>query len=272
SNPSAWEFPIGTRLWKEFAMGRPIETRMIERLADGSWRFASYVWNDDGSDAVLAPADGIAGLTVDTAPAGRYAVPSEYDCRACHEGGSTPILGFSALQLSPDRDPLGPHAPPQTAEDVDLHALVERGLLRKLPQALLDQPPRIAAASPEERAALGYLHGNCGHCHSDPGETGAAVPVDVLLAQDVRDPMSAGKVLRSLLDVVSRFRGAGSEDDARVVVPGHAQRSVLVARMRSRDPRTQMPPLGTAIPDSQSLALIERWINQLPPVTKEKQP
>ncbi|HVL55013.1 MAG TPA: hypothetical protein VM491_00795, partial [Burkholderiaceae bacterium] len=44
SNPDAWEFPAGTRLWKEFALERPIETRMLERLADGSWRFAAYVW------------------------------------------------------------------------------------------------------------------------------------------------------------------------------------------------------------------------------------
>jgi len=32
------------------------------------------------------------------------------DCRACHEGRTTPVLGFSALQLSPDRDPNAPHA------------------------------------------------------------------------------------------------------------------------------------------------------------------
>ena len=34
----AWDFPPGTRLWKEFSMGRRVETRMIERLADGRWR------------------------------------------------------------------------------------------------------------------------------------------------------------------------------------------------------------------------------------------
>ena len=30
---------------------RPVETRLIERLADGSWRFATYVWNAAGTDA-----------------------------------------------------------------------------------------------------------------------------------------------------------------------------------------------------------------------------
>ncbi len=54
SRADAWEFPLGTRLWKEFSYGRRVETRLIERLADGSWRFAAYVWNDEGTDAVLA--------------------------------------------------------------------------------------------------------------------------------------------------------------------------------------------------------------------------
>src|SRR5512135_153247 len=58
SHVDAWEFPVGTRLWKEFGYGGRIETRMIERLRGGAWRFASYVWNAEGTDAVLAPEDG----------------------------------------------------------------------------------------------------------------------------------------------------------------------------------------------------------------------
>ena len=60
SHIDAWEFPVGTRLWKEFGYDRPVETRFIERLADGSWRFATYVWNEAGTDAVLAAEDGAA--------------------------------------------------------------------------------------------------------------------------------------------------------------------------------------------------------------------
>ena len=111
SRVDAWEFPVGTRLWKEFGYDRRVETRFIERLADGSWRFAAYVWNEEGTDAVLAAEDG-AVLPVSAAPGGRYVVPSRNDCLACHEGPPVPVLGFSALQLSPDRDPLAPHAEP----------------------------------------------------------------------------------------------------------------------------------------------------------------
>lgn len=266
SNPNAWVFPVGTRLWKEFSMGRRVETRFVERIDDGSWRFATYVWSEDGHDARLAPESGIAALPVRDAPNGRYSIPSTYDCRACHEGAPSPVLGFSALQLSSDRDPLAPHAEPPDADTPDLAKLVARGWLRHLPQPLLDDPPRIAAPTPVARAALGYLHGNCGHCHADPALSGAAVPVAMVLAHDVTGAASARKTLRALIGASSRFVPHGGEPLTRLVVPGDARASVLALRMRSRDPRVQMPPLGTAIADADGLALIERWIDEtLPP-------
>jgi hypothetical protein len=45
-------------------------------------------------------------------------------------------------------------------------------------------------------------------------------------------------------------------------VPGDSQAGTLLARMRSRDPRIQMPPLGSAIPDLEAIVLIEYWIEQ----------
>jgi hypothetical protein len=269
SRPDAWDFPRGTRLWKEFSVGRRVETRFIERLQDGSWRFATYIWNEAGTDAALASREGAVITPVSGAP--RYAIPSESDCRACHEGAAAPVLGFSALQLSSDRDPLAPHAEPATS--IELRALAARGWVRNLPPRLIDKPPRIAAATPTERAALGYLHGNCGHCHGKPDEAGASVPVGVLLAQSVTDPNSTQAVLRSLLGASSRFRpmGApmGAHEATQIVVPGASHASVLPLRMRSRDARVQMPPLGSDIPDSEALALIERWIDRSVRSTKE---
>lgn len=233
-------------------MGGRVETRMIERLADGSWRFSTYVWKSDGRDAVLASADG-ESVPVAGAPGGRYAVPSEGDCRACHEAAAVPVLGFSALQLSPDRDPRAPHA--ERADGMeDLWSLVARGLLENLPAKHLVKPPRIEAGSPVERAALGYLHANCGHCHNDPQQSGAGVPVDLLLAQAVGDPRSAQRVRTSVLGTgkQTRFRHAGA-------LPQSVS-EVLLMRMRSREPRTQMPPLGTAVTDVEGVRLVERWI------------
>jgi hypothetical protein len=254
SRPDAWVFPPGTRLWKEFSFAGAVETRFIERLADGTWRFATYIWNEAGTDATLAPADGVVLSTTSGAPQGRYVVPAESDCRSCHEGAAVPVLGFNARQLSPDRDPLAPHAEKNSA--IDLAGLVARGLIRNLPPSLLKTPPRIAAASAIERAALGYLHGNCAHCHND---SGSPAPVDLLLSQGVTVP-GAERVLRSMIDMPSRFRGHGLGTDAALIAPGRPDASVVVARMRSRNPSTQMPPLGTDRQDTEALRLLERWI------------
>jgi hypothetical protein len=258
AQPDAWQFPPGTRLWKQFALGgRPVETRYIERLADGRWRFAAYVWNASGTEALLAPARGAAVLHQD-APNGRYRVPSRGDCIACHAGAAVPVLGVSALQLSSDRDPLAAHGRPRRASELDLRALVERGWLRGLPARLLDSPPRIAAATPVERAALGYLHANCSHCHH--GGDGR-VPVRLNLAQSAHDSAGGRRaVLQSLLDAPSRWRAHTGIDEPRIVQPGDASGSVLAQRMASREPRIQMPPLGTEITDPEGLALVARWI------------
>lgn len=265
SRPDAWVFPRGTRLWKEFAHGgRRVETRYIERRADGRWRYAAYVWNEDGSDAMLAPAAGLPALAVSQAPGGRYAVPSRTDCLACHESAATPVLGVSALQLS-----VGDAVPGVEPHGVDLNALRQRGLVRRLPLPLRE-PPRPAAASASERAALGYLHANCGHCHND---NGSPAPVALVLAQRMGDAAaSRRRVLASTVGAPSRFRSAALPGLTQIVVPGRPESSLLVARMRSRHAVLQMPPLGTVLPDPEGLALIERWIaNDLSP-TKELAP
>jgi hypothetical protein len=268
SQPDSWEFPVGTRLWKEFAFGHAIETRYIERLADGSWRFATYVWNADGTEAELAPVRGTA-LEVAAAPGGRYAIPSRGDCLACHEGGPTPVLGFSALQLSPDRDPLAPHADPGSPEHPDLRTLAATGVIRNLPRKLLDEPPRIAARSPTARAALGYLHGNCGHCHND---SGALASVDLSLAQQAASPSdSAARTLKSLLGHSSRFRPHDGKVSQRVVA-GADEQSVLAVRMKTTNPMARMPPLGVKVADEEGIALIERWIKTALPTNEEKRP
>jgi hypothetical protein len=254
----AWQFPTGTRLWKEFSLDRPVETRLIERLADGRWRFATYVWRADGSDADLAPEGGIAGLPVASAPKGRYRILARRDCRACHDAAPSPVLGVSALQLSPDRDPGAAHAVPPRPGDVDMVGLHAMGRLRALDRGLLRRPPRIPARTPTERSALGYLHGNCGHCHNRDGAE-PRLPLDLVLAQSTHPPGkdAVGQLLRTSL----RYRRPGAE---RLLVPGDPAHSVLALRVSSSDAVTRMPPLGTTLVDQVGVELIHRWIGELP--------
>lgn len=244
SRPDAWDFPPGTRLWKEFSHGRPVETRFIERLADGSWRFATYAWNAQGTEAVLVPSDG-ARLQIPHAPGGRYRIPSRADCLACHEGAAVPVLGFSALQLSTDRDPRAAHAERKRDDHADLAMLVARGLVRNLP---IGTRPRIAAQSATSRAALGYLHANCGHCHND---TGGLPGVDLTLAQQAgASQQSAEVTLRSLFQS-SRFRAPGTAGD---------RHGLIVQRMQSTSSLVRMPPVGVEVVDRDGVALLKQWI------------
>ncbi len=99
ADPERWVFPVGTRVWKEFALdGRPIETRYLLRRVDGSWAYATYRWRADGLDADRAPDEGVPHAA-ESAPGVPYDLPSVRDCRACHESGNGPVLGYSRFQL-----------------------------------------------------------------------------------------------------------------------------------------------------------------------------
>ncbi|AMY07591.1 hypothetical protein LuPra_00764 [Luteitalea pratensis] len=256
SNPDAWEFPVGTKVWKEFRFhGAPAETRMIERTTEG-WRYASYAWRPDGS-ATLVSERGILN-SVEIANGVRHAIPSRTDCTACHEAGPSRLLSVSALQLSSDRDPLAPHAEPLPEGAVTLQTLVDRGLVRNLPMQLARSAPRIAAASPVERAALGYLHGNCGMCHTGAGEMASlGFVLQYPLAQAVG---ASAPALGTSLAQPSHFQAADRPDLRDRIAPGNPDASMLLARMDSRHPVLQMPPLGSRIVDAEAVALLRRWI------------
>ncbi|ABC82736.1 hypothetical protein [Anaeromyxobacter dehalogenans] len=264
SDPDAWRFPPGTRLWKEFSFGgRRVETRYMALGRDGAWTYATYRWLPDGSDAVRAPERGLRGVA-EVAPGVGHDLPAAADCRACHEGGPTPVLGFSALQLSPDRDPLAPHAEPPGPGDVDLPALARTGRLRGLPRDLLATPPRIAAPSPRARAALGYLHANCASCHD---ARGALASLGLDLAQRVRGG-DARAPLATAVGQPSRARPPGMGEAPLRIAPGEPGASVLVRRMASRDPLLQMPPFGTKVADAQALDLVAAFVrDDLGPAT-----
>ena len=258
SDPDAWSFPVGTRLWKEFSFaGQRVETRFMERRPDG-WLYAAYAWSADGRETQRVSARGRRGAH--PLEGGRsHAIPGVTDCKVCHQGGRSEVLGFSAIQLSPQRDPDALHA--DASSGIDLDALVERGLLVGLPASLREVPPAINAASALERTALGYLHGNCGHCHN---EQGPLANVGLFLRQPAG---AAGRAIASTVNHPVRKPAPGQSHDATLrIEPHHPDRSALMQRIASRSPALQMPPLGTELTDRQAVDLIRRWIEQSEPI------
>jgi len=208
---------------------------------------------------VLAPAEGVPGAAEVRAGV-RHDIPSREDCLACHGGRAVPILGVTPLQLSPDRDPLAPHAEALPPEAVDLPGLERRGLLRGLPAEMRERAPRIAARSPRERAALGYLSSNCATCHV----ASRPIPeVDLALDARLEGDGPTASVLPTAVGRPSRFRlrETGGPDSVRLV-PGRPERSVLLRRMSSRHAVVQMPPLGTRVPDFDAISLLAVWIRE----------
>ena len=256
-----WEFPIGTRLWKEFAFdGRKVETRMLWRVSADAWSYAAYAWNEAQTDATLVPAEGLADVA-EVAPGKRHSVPSRDDCRACHDNGASGVLGFSALQLSTDRDPGAPHAEPLRPGMITLQTLVDERLIDTPEPSVFARAPRIPG-DPRTRAALGYLSANCGHCH-DADSTIATVrfPLRMPAYADAAqvDAAIAALVARTTKwDLPHSTPGTTS-----AVKPGAPDLSALFVRMRSRRPSSQMPPLGTSVPDREAIDLVSAWIDGL---------
>jgi hypothetical protein len=192
-------------------------------------------------------------------------IPAVLDCKACHVNLRTEILGFSALQLSSDRDPLAPHAEPLSPGMANLQTLIERKLLRSFPGGWNGNPIRIAASNPTERAALGYLHANCGNCHNPNGSLEA---LNLLLRYSVAGPASKGSSVEMAFNKQGRFRIPGAAPDATFLLrPGDPDHSAVLYRMTTRNPYRQMPALGTKLVDDDAATLIRRWLENK---TKER--
>lgn len=261
-----WDFPVGTRFWKEFAFaGRKVETRMFFKVAPDRWTFASYHWNDAQTEATLVPPAGLPDVA-EVAPGKWHSIPSHDECRACHDSGRTEVLGFDALQLSDDRDPRAPHAEPVTPAMVTLATLAAEHRLSPPRPELVTSPPRIEAADGRERAVLGYLSTNCGSCHN---RQSTIASLGLFLKFAVAGDQCTPDALATTVDRPGHWAvPTAPEGTSRIVAAGRPDLSALFARARSRRPSSQMPPLGSVVADREALALVQEWIAAAPAATR----
>jgi hypothetical protein len=244
SDPDAWMFPVGSRFWKEFSRdGRRIETRLLIKQgpAPGDWAGAAYVWNDEQTDALLAP-----GGLKDAHGSG-HDVPSAADCKGCHGGRRSHVLGFSAVQLAGADLPLS------------LDELGRAGHLTQVPQ----QSPTVPGSA-LDRAALGYLHANCGHCHNRERPPRGDGPrcYDPERSLDFWLSSNAGSG-----DV--RHTRAYESSVPRFVSPGEPDESRLLTLVSRRGWRLHMPPLASREVDTEGVHLLRAWIESLAPSDAE---
>jgi hypothetical protein len=257
-----WDYPSGTRLWKEFVRdGVRVETRLLLKRSPGVWFAMAYKWNTEQTEATAVP------MGENNALGTQHDIPSKEKCSQCHSQMQDWVLGFSALQLSHNLDGL------------TLDKIKTMGLLSDPPAAAITLPGDDVA-----KAALGYMHSNCGMCHNEgskPYSVGSDIDLwahaDLLksvettraylstmcatwkkteLITDCPTGMATGTPMHSTL---SRF--------TKRIAPGMATMSGVHDLMSLREgvegAMKQMPPVGTEIPDPAGIKAVTDWINRL---------
>ena len=249
SDMDEWTFPVGTKFWKEFRWrGKRIETRFLEKTAADTWRRTTFVWKGDESDAREGPE----GRTVTLdAGHGAYDIPGREDCGRCHGGRRDTVLGFEALALG---------AP--EAGGLTLPRLLSEGRLTRAPEAARTAVP----GTPIDRAALGWLHMNCGvSCHNANPEAGASFAgLNLKLAANgAADPRETAS-LETALNRPTTALGFRDPKAPKIrIVPGQPRQSAIYFRAASRAPALAMPPLATHLVDPEALTVLDRWITAL---------
>lgn len=230
-----WQFPVGTKVWKEFTRdGIRVETRLLQRLSN-RWIGVAYLWQKDGTDALAVPYGTIDALGTP------HDVPASNECDACHAGRSSFVLGFSAVQLAQAAEAAG----------LNLDELVRLDLVSHAPAAAPATP-----GNETEQAALGYLHANCSHCHN-----AARSKRDGASCFDPENDLDFSLRAEPEANVreTNTYRTAIGEH----IEPGNPGESQLLELVKQRSRFRQMPPVASEVVDTAAVALLRRWIEEM---------
>lgn len=255
-----WQFPTGTVWVKHFeleltngvpASRKRLETRFIVKNVAGVYGL-TYRWTTPPTNALLVAEDGLdENFVINDGGILRTQVwhyPSRGECLLCHTPQGGFALGFNTAQLNRDTD-YGSGPTNQLA------ALSRAGYFNTNITGLNTLPalahPANSAASLEYRVRS-YLAANCVQCHQPGGSAQAQWD-----ARFSTPTASAGLVNGALIN-------SGSDTNNRVLAPGSLANSILLARLANLG-AGHMPPLATAVINTQAVNLISAWVtNELP--------
>jgi hypothetical protein len=260
SDPNEITYPVGTKFWKEFHLpngGRLLETRLLQKVETG-WLMTAYVWSEDQQTATQNN-DGVKNLY-----ATGHVVPNRDQCDECHRGRTDKILGWDALLL-------GAGATGMTRDE-----LVQRGLF--MPGKEL--PSLTIPGNDVERAALGYLHANCGvSCHNgNPrakgGDSGLVLRLEANMLTAAAQTPAAGAInhvpsLNAKFDGVPVPQGQEPWGYYYDIRPKDLEHSLILVRMKVRGANGAMPQLASNVIDQAGVDAVTAWILQMesPPYT-----
>jgi uncharacterized repeat protein (TIGR03806 family) len=241
-----WDFPPGTVIAENFRLnGRLIETRHLMRHPDGVWSGYTYEWNAAETEATRVRNGKVVNIDGQD-----WVYPDEAECLRCHTAIAGVTLGPETSQMN--RDFTYPQTGRTDNQLVTLDAVAMfASPLQGDPATLPALPDPMAETADLGARARAYLHTNCAQCHRPGGPTPNSL--------DLRHTTSLAETAACDADPQSGNLGI---DMARIIAPGNAARSVLVARMNVRDANA-MPPIGSTVVDANGVMLVSDWINGL---------
>lgn len=232
---------------------RLIETRLLIHQQNG-WEAYTYVWNEEQTEAELD----IAGDVVDVnwthfdgeKKQTSYIIPNQNQCKGCHANKDkmTPI-GIKARHLNKSYIY-------QDGTFNQLEKWQQMGYLKDHPK--IDEIIALVNYDDEnqdlDKRARAWLDINCGHCHNPngPGNTSG-----LNLYSTVNNPTELGIQKKP----VAAGRAGHGEFD---ITPNQPDKSILLYRIQSNDAGIMMPELGRSMVHREGVALIEKWIQEMP--------
>jgi glucose/arabinose dehydrogenase len=280
---------------------RWIETRFLTNQ-QGEWFGYSYRWNDEQTDGVLVDAKGDErDFSIGTASGvrkQRWRYPSRTECMVCHSRAANFVLGLTEVQMNKDHDyggvrdnqlrvlehlgvlrvnwmqetkeRLHREAEAKGMTEKQINAYLDkqtatRGQRQPVSSSLLSMPPQkyrrlvdpYDAKQDLTLRARSYLHANCAQCHIEAGGGNAQMELEFTT-----------KLEKMRLIDVKPVHDTYGLPEARLIAPGHPERSVLLKRISHRD-TGHMPPLATSVVDRQAVRMMKQWIEQLRPTSGE---
>ncbi|HMO51716.1 MAG TPA: PQQ-dependent sugar dehydrogenase [Kiritimatiellia bacterium] len=256
-----WTFPAGTVWIKHFdlemtsgvpASVRRLETRVLVKNNSGDGGYGvTYRWGSSPDNATLVPSVGlnetlvrnVGGVLV--TQVWRY--PSRSECLTCHQPAAGFALSFNTAQLNRDFNYNG--VPTNQLCIFGDHGFINTQVQDRVFTLRALAPPEAEDVSLEYRARS-YLQANCANCHFPGGTAPGNWDARIIT------PLSQTAIINGILG-----DNQGNPSN-RLVVPGSVSLSMLHSRIVLTG-EGRMPPIGSNVADTQSVALVSAWIHGL---------
>jgi hypothetical protein len=174
--------------------------------------------------------------------------PSRTECTLCHTMSAKYVLGVNTLQANRDHD-YGDRVANQ------LSTFEHIGLFSKPLPERPEKLPKLAdyhdAKADLDARARSYLHANCSHCHRKWG--GGNAEFQLLFALKLEETGIVN---------VKPNHGNFEINDARLLVPGDPERSLIYKRMNMLG-LGRMPHVASNVVDKEGAEVVREWIAKM---------